>query len=213
MPFALSRVQKQLCVFLCSHECPSARLCFSAETQGAIQRLTQSETTALQLLTFVAVIIIVPIRSRVLRWIGTGKATQLLQASAARSALAVAEQSRVLVPARCFIGTGQSGYVRREKTSMFRAACRVLLNMACLSTAFAVRKTIEGEPVIVGGREHHLQVVGIAEDADGGASLTMIITSSSSQYVRLHVAEPVLQDSIALREQVVCFVNRILTAG
>ena len=76
-----------------------------------------------------------------------------------------------------------------------------------------VRKTIEGEPVIVGGREHHLQVVGIAEDADGGVSLTMIISNSSPQYVRLHVSEPVLQDSIALREQVVCFVNRILTAG
>jgi hypothetical protein len=93
MPFALSRVRSSCAFFFVPTNGPSARLCFSAETQGAIQRLTESETTALQLLTFVAIIICVPIRSRVLCWIGTGKAIQLLQASAAPSTLAIAEQS------------------------------------------------------------------------------------------------------------------------
>ena len=76
-----------------------------------------------------------------------------------------------------------------------------------------VRKTIEGQTVVVGEREHHLQVVGIAEHGDGGVGLTIVISGSSSQYVQLTVPQPVLQDPTALRQHVVCFVTRILTAS
>jgi hypothetical protein len=76
----------------------------------------------------------------------------------------------------------------------------------------SVRKAIEEQPVVVREREYRLQVVGIAEHADGGAGLTILVPGSSSQYLQLDVPESIVRDPIALRQQVVCAVNQILTA-
>jgi hypothetical protein len=78
--------------------------------------------------------------------------------------------------------------------------------------ALSVRKAIESRTIVVRDYEHRLQLVGVREHADGGATL-MIAIGATPERLEVDVPRELLAHPIAVSERVVDFARQTLWRG